>query len=603
MRDSRFMLVAVCSFAILSNSPECRGTPILRWNGGGASQGNAIPTGNPNEWDIAFTSGISSEHLSVYPPVSGVGVEKIRNVVIVSPNAGQVIVTLGRTETSEIRRFASVQNVEVDPNNDASFTVLGAINTTGNVTGHIKVHAIFMEGANSIGGNLTGNVDLIAFPNTRSYVQLKVDGSILGDVVVPDSGTLKGYILFLESTTGTIGTAADRVNIACGWYIESILAGEIHADITNPTDGYIDFVKRIEAVKGGNNSGVFDGTLLTGQILDEAQANYIRIGGDLTATSKILIGGSLAGSGNEISVQPSGLKGQVVINAFDNASTWQEPVKIGTTVLDPPATPVDYTNTAASLGGGAVGQAPYLLHATDSFPTRGQNITPLSAAPGPSSPIRIRHFGPLLLSGNPFKLERRAMGSGGSWQDQSACLNTPALDTNKNIVILTPTTVLQGGFEYRVSLNQGGSNTLKCDLVTGTPAVPAYSPEYTFTICELCPGDSDNNGTVNYDDVLSALANWGSTACLKAGDGERDGDVDFNDILTTYANWGETCCQASLMGGGGGEQEDPGVLLSEALNAMGFESLEDFIKHIWSLDESERNEMIQALGALLQGGK
>ena len=57
-----------------------------------------------------------------------------------------------------------------------------------------------------------------------------------------------------------------------------------------------------------------------------------------------------------------------------------------------------------------------------------------------------------------------------------------------------------------------------------------------------CPGDSDHDGIVDFDDVIEALNNWLDTGGPGIpGDADCDGDVDFDDISTTQTNYGPCC--------------------------------------------------------------
>ncbi len=59
----------------------------------------------------------------------------------------------------------------------------------------------------------------------------------------------------------------------------------------------------------------------------------------------------------------------------------------------------------------------------------------------------------------------------------------------------------------------------------------------------FCAGDANNDGVVNFDDVLSILANWGATGpgLDVPGDSDRDGSVDCGDVFSTLSNWGQVC--------------------------------------------------------------
>ncbi len=54
-----------------------------------------------------------------------------------------------------------------------------------------------------------------------------------------------------------------------------------------------------------------------------------------------------------------------------------------------------------------------------------------------------------------------------------------------------------------------------------------------------CDGDADRDGTVDFDDILSVLANWGGSGPL--GDADNNGTVDYNDVISVLANWGLRC--------------------------------------------------------------
>lgn len=59
-----------------------------------------------------------------------------------------------------------------------------------------------------------------------------------------------------------------------------------------------------------------------------------------------------------------------------------------------------------------------------------------------------------------------------------------------------------------------------------------------------CPGDTNGDGVVNFTDITTVLANFGSTGpadCLSAGDANGDGVVNFTDVTVVLANFGSTC--------------------------------------------------------------
>ena len=53
-----------------------------------------------------------------------------------------------------------------------------------------------------------------------------------------------------------------------------------------------------------------------------------------------------------------------------------------------------------------------------------------------------------------------------------------------------------------------------------------------------CEGDVDNDGFVNFNDLIQVLANWGVCPDC-AEDVDASGTVDFNDVLSLLSFWGE----------------------------------------------------------------
>jgi hypothetical protein len=80
--------------------------------------------------------------------------------------------------------------------------------------------------------------------------------------------------------------------------------------------------------------------------------------------------------------------------------------------------------------------------------------------------------------------------------------------------------------------------------VDGNGAVTQADLQFCFAAPVCCPGDSDDNGTINFSDITSTLANFGSTTVGGTngnGDADCSGTVNFSDITTVLANFGSTC--------------------------------------------------------------
>ncbi len=59
-----------------------------------------------------------------------------------------------------------------------------------------------------------------------------------------------------------------------------------------------------------------------------------------------------------------------------------------------------------------------------------------------------------------------------------------------------------------------------------------------------CEGDADDNGTVNFIDILAVLAYWGTNygaGNMGPGDADCNGFVNFVDVLSVLSRWGTIC--------------------------------------------------------------
>jgi len=58
-----------------------------------------------------------------------------------------------------------------------------------------------------------------------------------------------------------------------------------------------------------------------------------------------------------------------------------------------------------------------------------------------------------------------------------------------------------------------------------------------------CPGDTNNDDTVDLNDLLTVLGNFGAAVAGGSADGDLDGSgtVDLNDLLQVLANFGVNC--------------------------------------------------------------
>lgn len=393
-----------------------------------------------------------------------------------------------------------------------------------------------------------------------------------------------GHIDLLHFQNGVIrrdGEDPKPIEILADEWIQGIYARIIHAEIrgtdTDPTNTDFDaFVNNIADVWANNltdeDEGVFEGRILaeTLDAFDELGGfPWLRFDGAMFGQiwlQQLGSQGSIFFSRND---SPLGLRGTVSLSGRvpGQSNQWLGLVQFRETspfyLGSADATGYNPERTAASLGGGAIGVAPFLLHDHDCLPKQGETVTPENS-PRFSNPIRMRHYGPVTWdpgNGDPFIVERRARGLSGAWLEQD-CFTFEPDEENSTIALVYPPeptppaaeVALQRGFEYRVSrrtFNNGGNteNILRCDLphlsTEDDPPVYDYDP-LIFSVCDdspdHAPGDADDSGCVNFADISCVLTNWQSTVCLKLGDADRDGDVDFDDITEVTANFNTPYC-------------------------------------------------------------
>ena len=53
-----------------------------------------------------------------------------------------------------------------------------------------------------------------------------------------------------------------------------------------------------------------------------------------------------------------------------------------------------------------------------------------------------------------------------------------------------------------------------------------------------CPEDINQNGTVDFQDLLVLLSAWGPCDASCPGDFDANGSVDFQDLITLLSAWG-----------------------------------------------------------------
>jgi hypothetical protein len=217
----------------------------------------------------------------------------------------------------------------------------------------------------------------------------------------------------------------------------------------------------------------------------------------------------------------------------------------GGTFFTPPQAPegnnVALIYLSGDVGGGQVGLAQQL----NAFLTAGQRYTLTVEVGDIDSGFGAPPFDTTFFNLEGFPGYRVQLLAGGQVvaqdddtlsnviQDGQFLLSTVTLD------VLPDHPQLGGRLEIRlINLNRAG-----------TPAAPGIEVDFddvrldASPIPTFCVGDADGNGAVNFDDITSALANFGTdySPDTGAGDADGNGSVNFDDLTTVLANFGNAC--------------------------------------------------------------
>jgi hypothetical protein len=177
---------------------------------------------------------------------------------------------------------------------------------------------------------------------------------------------------------------------------------------------------------------------------------------------------------------------------------------------------------------------PFALHGSSCQPPKGSVI--VMSDPDQPLTVRLRHYGPVTLSGSePFIVRRREAGSSEAFLDVPLSLFSFGIaPDDPNSILLGPAPRGRGGFEAGYEYRIGATEQVRC-AVPGAPPV-AWLDFYDVTIePPACPGDLDDDGDVDTADLLHLIAYWGTGS----GDIDGDGDTDTADLLALLAAWGD----------------------------------------------------------------
>lgn len=436
-------------------------------------------------------------------------------------------------------------------------------------------------GAIDVGGNWYAHVvaDNQANSSTRDITLARTDGGLVGARLYNNEGNIES----IQVGIVVVPFGPDIPEFwASGSIDEIIVAGTTTAKIgSNTSPGLYPGISDVGEITIGGDFGRATDPLVSmtmnslGEMTVDGDLRAdIDILGPMSTTSVYRVGDSFAAVG-AISLPSNGLLGQITFNNNDSSSSWLGDVIIGSTTLSP----ATYTETAASLGGGAAGIVPFGLHGSSSVPLQNGNISP----PLTDDPFMIRHYGPIEVNGSgaPVTVGRRPIGSTGSYVSQtggfSFTVNT-MVDPGEHVLEATPIGgyKYQNGFEYLVEPVTSGADRLFCKDASGDPGVDDY--DYVFTIGTMCVTDINGDNETDAADLGILIGNFEETGLSESGDLNGDGVVDAADLGILLSQFDETCGTESLGGSG-----SAGSLLEE----MGFDSIEEYTEWLDGLNSEE----------------
>jgi hypothetical protein len=525
--------------AVLAALPiACAGTAradltVIKADGTPATPAEATRTLDPvtGEWTVTLNALYDPGGWTLYE-IHGNGGEILADVVIdvpcwevpdggdCMPAGSPVVVRVLSDPPGGIRRVRSVRQT------GTAETLVNRVEAEEDI-GSVVAEAI---GELFAGRDVIGPVTATTGDNpNRGITRVEAQRDILGDVTA-EHGAIGSLLSW-----GKTGTAARPVRIHAKHGIDHVLGlWGLWADVNTRVNGGAGTLHRLWAPW-------FGGALETESLVNErfvGTPGRIRI--FFTFDGRLTIGKSLEDPAEFIELPPAGLTGQVIVNAdAEPGGVWLARVFLGPeddpdrVVLASPT----YTETAAALGGGAVGLVPFALHRTSCDPPPGTDV-PFQ----PSEPLTVDlvHYGPIQAAGAaPVLIERRLDVGFGPFtaappEDFVVSIRPDAPRTIR-IAAAPGRPGFASGFEYRIS----ATAALRCAVPAAPPV--AWAEPYRVTVFGTgtppCPTDLDGSGAVGLVDLLMMLAAWGACPdCPEDVDG--DGVVGVIDLVDLLFAWG-----------------------------------------------------------------
>lgn len=251
-----------------------------------------------------------------------------------------------------------------------------------------------------------------------------------------------------------------------------------------------------------------------------------------------------------------------------------------------------YVETAASLGGGSIGIAPFDLHGESCLPPDGSVVEAL-----PGLTATVRHYGPVTFTAAPMTVSRRPVGTTDPFLDVTNDFVFAATAGDANSVDVSKSASGAGfvaAFDYRIE----PTANLRSAGVAGEPAVASYV--YTITALIGCGvADLNGDGVVDGVDLAFLLNAWGPCAgCPEDLNG--DGTVDGLDLAFLLNMFGPCAPCAAIMEDGSGGPAAQSSSVPWILQELGFESVARYVRWLNALTDNELAAHIRTVIKLIQ---
>ncbi|MFG0292062.1 MAG: hypothetical protein ACF8MJ_02795 [Phycisphaerales bacterium JB050] len=450
-----------------------------------------------------------------------------------------------------------------------------------------------------IGGDLYGDLQCLKRADAQSVLQGGgwegttniISGDVLGNITL-ENAVLSGANIRIDGSLGS-GVLTSEIDVNGGFYAGSTFqCGEVNAKIiANQVRGR--FLTTTTSGESGDFNGEF---IITDSLLADAS---IEIGGALTSSGIIRF---LPDFDNCVAPNDGPIKGRISINhenTLTPGTAWLGSVRVGTTYGSPASGTLiapEYTASACSIGGGSVGEAPFLTHIDDSIPLFGTNRT-FTTSTEPAI-FDLRHYGGVSISGSgvSVRLERQAIcdDSSPTWEDVTAEWDFDyAIDSDDSVLLMTSSqnANFRNGYQYRFVVQNDPlvAGVVNCVLPDVSPSVPVedYPTAPWFTVGNSCSADFDGSGTVDLADLNAVLADFDTPhETNRYADTNADGLVNLTDLNRVLADFDSLCCSASLLGAGAGDS---------IAQELGYTCADGFCDAIAEMTPTEREAAFDAL--------